>query len=913
MPRSASSSQAAPGVAREAPDRARPAAAPVLPSTGVHRLAGFTIVVACTLGAHPARAGDPRDLFGLQKPAAPTPLDCADGTAFGCALATDALADAPTPFALATWLPASYLLALPVADATHDAVAGYALGAGRDEAGLVLGGATGVENRWTVDGAPVDSVRSGAADAHIPLVFLDGILVTAGGFGARDRTSTGGTIEARLRRGGDTHVVDAYAWLGMSAPGRARPTPDNAFTIRSATFDAGPSATVAVVASGPLGQVLGGRAWYAAGIAPDLAIDDITWRSHRIVDHDGDGSPDGFPGQLATEPIDAYSRRMIPYVVPAMLRVGWARGPHGVELTLLGQGAHDTGYLGNATLAAAGVDRTNLTADGIATYRGTWPDTHAKVQLAWHHTSHRESAADPAAADTPQILSAYLPADFPDAALVAGCAVGATAKFSPCPVPTSFLASGGAGLLTDTSTDRPTVSADVAHRLGANVIRAGVTDEDARLSITQRYTGGEQIRSLFVGHTATIRFVDPTQPCPEDPARPCTYADRSTQAYRTRYTAGYVEDTFTLAPGLVANGGLRWELDQVGGTLVFRNEPAPRLGVAWDPLGGGRSRLWVSMGRSYALLAAGLGPTVLGTAPIADDQDSAFGLARNVDLGGPVTVARGIEPLYQDEVTAGAEASVPDLARVTAWVQARYLRRGFDTDLNAFDNPGHRNPGTPEALRDAQVYALEIATPPAQAFVLRAGYTYTQVTGTWTGPFDPRQGAVLYAGSDFDADPRNQLGRLPTDLAHRLFVEGGRRGHLGPVELGVATRLTVASGRPRSVLANSDEGIIELLPRGSDGRLPMVSQANLRLSARWRGTDFTLDLFDLFDHRTATLVGDVYVGNQATVRPIVGGRAEDLVWLRTADGLIPDRDPSFRLATAFQSPFAAVLGARRSF
>ncbi len=149
-----------------------------------------------------AHADDPRDVFGIPKKPTEAPIDCRDGSDFGCVRPTEPLAD-DAPLALSTWLPAKYLLSLPVGDATHDQVAHYAMGAGRDEAGVVLGGATGLENRWTIDGAPTESVRTGAAETRVPLAFLDGILVTAGGFSAHDRTSTGGVIEARLRRGGD--------------------------------------------------------------------------------------------------------------------------------------------------------------------------------------------------------------------------------------------------------------------------------------------------------------------------------------------------------------------------------------------------------------------------------------------------------------------------------------------------------------------------------------------------------------------------------------------------------------------------------------------------------------------------------------------------------------------------------------
>src|SRR5687768_11765459 len=99
------------------------------------------VVALGALGvASPAFADDPHDLFGL-KPKKPVeeqkPVDPLDGA---------------SPFGLVTHLTASYLQRLPVGDTTVDSVAHWALGASRDETGPVFGGATGLENRWTIEG-----------------------------------------------------------------------------------------------------------------------------------------------------------------------------------------------------------------------------------------------------------------------------------------------------------------------------------------------------------------------------------------------------------------------------------------------------------------------------------------------------------------------------------------------------------------------------------------------------------------------------------------------------------------------------------------------------------------------------------------------------------------------------------------
>ena len=174
------------------------------------------------LGKKNATPEDPRDVFGLGKKKQEPPLDCSDGREFGCVTASDPLDERASPYALSQWLAADYLLSLPVANATHDSVAHYALGASRDEAGPSFGGANGLENRWIVEGAPADGLRTGAADTRIPLPFLAGMWVTAGGFTARDRASTGGVIDAQLKEGTEQHEIEARAYASWTAEARRR-------------------------------------------------------------------------------------------------------------------------------------------------------------------------------------------------------------------------------------------------------------------------------------------------------------------------------------------------------------------------------------------------------------------------------------------------------------------------------------------------------------------------------------------------------------------------------------------------------------------------------------------------------------------------------------------------------------------
>jgi hypothetical protein len=864
------------------------------------------------------------DLFGLKKQPTQTAsqVSCDDAHGFGCAYATDPFDDV-APFALRTWLPAAYLLHLPIGDARHDQITQYAVGATRDDAGLSFGGATGLENRWTVEGAPGDNVQTGNFDTRVPVTFLDGLLVQAGGFAARDRTSTGGTIDAQLKTGTKTHEVEAYVWSGLTAPGRARPIQPFDYQLRRLGVDAGPELDLSVVATGPLRSIYGGRTWYAVGLAPSLARTDFAWSAARRVDANNDKIPDSENQQLTLDAIEDTEAHTLDYIAPYMARTGWQKGPHELVLTGIGHLARTTFMFANATAQAAGRDRTNVVADGIATWRGRWPTTHARVQLAWHRSALLESAHDDRAADKPQLQASYIGGELPDdPAIAIACFDGGDdpyPKITNCPIPRGFFRSNGAGLLTDLIGDRPTATADLAHRRGPHVLRAGATLEDTRLITRARYTGGELRSTVLPDELDHAHFY--TGFCDPAPGGACSVVGESELTYRTRYSAAYVEDTFELSPELHANGGVRWELMWVGTRLHFSNELAPRAGLTWTRGTGApqspQQRLWASMGRSHVMLPAGMGPILIARDKVVHDIDLFGTPLRDTDSGAVYDIAPGIEPAAQDEFTVGYEIGIAGIAHATAWWQRRSLRRGYenvlgdpDTFAGVFDNPGRD--GRQPATRETSILAAEVAIAASTRMQLRAGVMIGSATGSWTGPFDPRQGAVLYAGTEYDLDATNLVGPLPTDPGKRAFLEFERRGRLAGIEVAAATRLTVQSGKPRDVLADSSElGTIYLLPRGAGGRELMLSQANVRLAARWRETDITLDVFDVFDRRIPTTTNPIYA--TGGVAPIVNGTTEDLVFLTDTAGRPARRDPGFRYPLAYQPPLSALLGIHRAF
>jgi hypothetical protein len=148
--------------------------------------------------ATPITEDDARDVFGLKRKPAEQ-VSCDDARTLGCTTATDPF-DPVSPVALRTWLPASYLLRLPVSDARHSDVAHFATGAIRDDVGPAFAGATGLKRgrsrapRETC--RPATSIRASTRSRAARR--------QRGRFAARDRVS-GGSIDVENRRGGKEH------------------------------------------------------------------------------------------------------------------------------------------------------------------------------------------------------------------------------------------------------------------------------------------------------------------------------------------------------------------------------------------------------------------------------------------------------------------------------------------------------------------------------------------------------------------------------------------------------------------------------------------------------------------------------------------------------------------------------------
>lgn len=877
-----------------------------------------------TAAAAVTEADARRDLFGLSRaevvarcgePSSDDEADRAGGPApMPCAMGQDPLA-LESPLGLTTRLGRAALLRLPGADLAHDEPVELTLGVRADPGGAVFAGASSLESRWTIEGAPAGSLRTGAAETRLPLQFLRALRVTSGGFAARDRASSGGVIDAELRRGGRRHVVEVAAWSGLQTERRRRPTLPGTFSVLRGRVVDPRFVALTSVASGPLPDALGGKLWYAVGLAPRLT--DITLHrvGERLIDRDNDGEVDLDPsGGFATEPISRATTEATAADVPWMARVGLARPEQSLELTLVGQWTTSARYDVVATPEAVAVDRDALLVDGIATWRRSWRSTALRAQVAWHRSARGERAADARAGEVPQVQTAFVPdaADVPqeDPRFLAACRDDADdlyPRIPNCPILTGWYSREGVGLLTDLTADRPSFSAELVHQASRHALRAGVDGEDSRLVERSRYSGGSLVRTLFPGHLDRTLFVDGQDvvECSTNIDVPCPTLSEVSLTYRTREVAAFLQDTWRPRPDLVIDVGARWEAQQLGSRLRFIDNLAPRGGVAWDPFGEGRSRVAASFSRMFTSLPTGLGELIDKTPSVVHEVTAGDVRARVLELGRIAKVLDGTGPMITDEVAFSAEVTWPQLGALRLRTQHRWLRAGWEDTSEGFHNPA-------AASRRVDILGAELATSEVADLYARAGYAWGQARGSLVGAFDPRRGAILYNSSDFDEFATNAHGVLPSDLGHRFYAEVARRWRWRGVELDAGGRVTLASGRPQSVVGVSDlVGPIYLLPRGEGPRLPTVLAADLRLAARWRKTALSLQVQNLFNREQVTATNEVYANG--LLLPIDGGDASDLTFLKSVTGTPARRSLSYGTVTSYQLPLVVTLGIEAAF
>jgi len=507
------------------------------------------------------------------------------------------------------------------------------------------------------------------------------------------------------------------------------------------------------------------------------------------------------------------------------------------------------------------------------------------------------------------------------------------------------------------------------HLLGNHQIRYGVLYEDITYDNVIQRTGptftlpnGEQTAT-----GASIQILpDPNVGQIYRVTRANTSNVRNTTQ---QYTNFFVQDTVRIGERLTIRPGLRYEQQKLVGNLAdfkWDNNWALRIGGTYDPSGQGRAKIYANWGRFYAKIPNDLAARALSAdagVNRADYYDA--GLTRpipdGVVAGSPATsvhfltagtAASDFDPnaksTYLDESVVGFEFE--PITNIS--LGARYIRRRFGRILEDvgtaaisqyfigdvasteyfITNPRDGYPATvngagafESAIHDYDAVEITAEKRFSNNWQVQSSYRWSRLHGTFEGFYRNDNGQsdpAITSLYDFPTNDPDYIalapefgfrgdirylgklgaGPLPTDRPHQIKAYGSRTFDFG---LNLGAGIVLSSGSPLTALAANpvyeNGGEIPEGPRGSG--IQTVDGFKKRTPFE-TGLDFHADYGIRFGEQRIVLLADFF--NLTNLQRV---RDYDNFTENTFGAL----NPSYGARFAYQTPRQIRLGVRFEF
>ncbi|MFY9552976.1 MAG: TonB-dependent receptor [Thermoanaerobaculia bacterium] len=724
---------------------------------------------------------------------------------------------------------------------------------------LSIYGSTSAENQWIIDGVNTTNVLKGIQGKAINNEFVQEVEVKTGGYEAEYGRALGGVINVITKSGGNTFHGEGFLYydsIGMRAERKFEPGVDSEFSgMRTVDYS-----------RADFGLDVGG-----------FIVRDRLW---IFAAYDRVNAPSQISPYVSTDLVPETMR--FPFDETDNLYSGKLTWNLAASTTLFGSVFADPTRNAGANLQPV----TNPDP-------GTWQSTRTiggvdfglrlnqligssgllTLQAARHQDQYSLVPTGPGLAIRTE--------DFT-------CEGGTHDQACTIPGGNNFVEGGLGrigGRVNHSSSHRDQIRADAAIYRGDHELKLGADYQDGRTDVLDFFSGGQRVfrynefGDVYYVHRFFARSVDDLTP-----------VDNPSSAV-TRDAGAYVQDSWKLAPNLTLKAGLRFDREWI---IIYTGKPAfatslwqPRLGVVWDPLGDGSSKIYASAGRFSYGLPTDLAIWVYGSNvfvqsynfdPVATAQADVFKHTKpfiSVNSGAD-PVDRNLKGIASDELTLGIEKSFEG-GTLSMGIKATYrtlsqsIEDRCDLDYTAPENKMSRcaltNPGSsgqfsrgdfhycngldnefnncntgeslfgapplPEAKRIYRGIELLARKTISQRLWVQASYTYSSLRGNYDGEVDEGYNGQTDPGisADFDYPQliHNGYGRLYLDRPHQLRLDGYYQTPLG-VSVGLQTWLR--SGAPLNKLGyfNGVYGsAIQLVPKGYAGRLPMEWEASLTL------------------------------------------------------------------------------------
>lgn len=522
---------------------------------------------------------------------------------------------------------------------------------------------------------------------------------------------------------------------------------------------------------------------------------------------------------------------------------------------------------------------------------------------------------------------------------------------------------------------------------GTHNIKAGIQFDN----VTNEILSGNQAPTLrfrwnrvdpFLGTRGTYGIVG-------------VYVFQTTGDVESKNTALFVQDSWGLLNNrLTLNLGVRAEQEEVpeyaeGANAIdfsYSDKLAPRLGFAYDVLGTGRSRLYGSYGKFYDIMKLDLArgsfggdkwvwhsfaletldwanitcTNVVNSLTSVPNCGAGLTYQGSIDLRHPSTenIDPDLDPMQQQEFQLGYQQELgTNMAVGVRYVRKEMLRAIEDLGTIVIDpasgqpvesytigNPGFHLaavgtatiPAFPKAVRDYDGLEFEFTRRMVRNWSLHASYLYSRLEGNLPGlanadeaqfgssRLDPgvgRWGDLVESLFDATGSKEAVMGPLPGDRPHQFKAQLSYQAPFGTV---VGVNQYIGSGTPVSTQMLHHNVEFYAFGRGDLGRTPTLTQTDLLLQHRFSfGGRYGLEVFanvlNLLDEDTE--LSYYQISNSGSViNPATGAQLTTAEFFAGFDAraqqnvhLASSKDPRFMQPSSYQAERNVRLGLRFTF
>ncbi|MDL2717870.1 MAG: TonB-dependent receptor [Acidobacteriota bacterium] len=721
-------------------------------------------------------------------------------------------------------------------------IASTVAGTGTDVSGNVtVYGATGLENAYIIDGVNTTGVKTGTQAKTLNNEFVQEVEVKTGGYEAEYGRVLGGTINVITKSGGNEFKGDVFGYY------------DNASLATSDSNTADRHAVSQGEYSVPkrldVGLDLGGyfvkdRLWFFG--AYDRVNQDQPYERTIAQTRNLAHTP-VFATGGDTVRNDLYSGKLT-------FRLGESN-------TLAASVFGDPGsFSGRYSTTAVGAETANFVdrkiggADFSLKYDGIF-STNFLVQAQYGF--HQDKAAE----TSPYSGSLYREqqqAGFTDEALPGS----------------------GPSILRNELYRRHVYKATGTFFAGSHEVKGGVDWEHLSSDFSESYGGNDRVRLRLNAAGALrnvqhryfavtpiekncIKKIDATKPYAIENCLGYSIAPSVDNNPTTDNIAFFAQDSFKVLKNLTVNAGLRYETqslkDYTGTALVkIKDEWSPRLGIVWDPMNNGKSKVYASFGRFYEIVPQDIQTRALGNEYIIFVRNQSQNSADPINTasfpfayvqGGEI-VQQDLKGMYQDEIIGGFEFEVAKNWAIGVKGIYKSLGRvvedrcdlAINPDISQYFTPGSSatcalvNPGQGNSLGtikdptdkscypngDADADGNLVAGLPCDStqprryfrgieftathrfsdrFYVLASYLYSKLEGNYSGNLSQtrtngQSDPNINADFDYPGLVINASGTLPNNRTHQVKLSGY---YAFPFGLTAGMNAFYTSGRPYSI------------------------------------------------------------------------------------------------------------------